>query len=143
MENRDTIISTGLEAIENKIKNLRKPEENYKFKTNCKFNDKNIKTLNRKELTELIVKLFVWKDTAEAIYKAHPERFTSDDMKTIITDIHGFSFSDWESDMFYLLDKIKYNEAKKDLEAKANALRNFYSEDKKTDIAINEILASL
>ena len=64
-------------------------------------------------------------------------------MKTIITDIHGFSFSDWESDMFYLLDKIKYNEAKKDLEAKANALRNFYSEDKKTDIAINEILASL
>jgi hypothetical protein len=143
MENRDVIITTGLEAFEKKLNDLKKPEENYKFKTNCKFKDKNIKTLNRKELTELIVRLFVWKDTVKMISEAHPDRFNSDDMKIMLTDIDGFSFSDWESDMFYLLDKIKYNEAKKDIEAKANALRNFYSEEKKTDMAINEILASL
>lgn len=140
---RDVIISRGLEAFEKKLNNLKKPEENYKFKTNCKFNDKNIKTLNRKELTELIIRLFVWKDTIEMINEAHPDRFNSDDMNIMLTDIHGFSFSDWEDDMFYLLDKIKYNEAKKDIDAKANALRNLYSEDKKTDMAINEILASL
>lgn len=140
---RDVIISRGLEAFEKKMNNLKKPEENYKFKTNCKFNDKNIKTLNRKELTELIIRLFVWKDTIEMINEAHPDRFNSDDMNIMLTDIHGFSFSDWEDDMFYLLDKIKYNEAKKDIDAKANALRNLYSEDKKTDMAINEILASL
>lgn len=140
---RDVIISRGLDAIEKKLKDLKKPEENYKFKTNCKFKDKNIKTLNRKDLTDLIVRLFVWRDTVKMIGEAHPERFNSDDMKIMLTDVDGFSFSDWEDDMFYLLDKIKYNEAKKDLEAKANALRNFYSEDKKTDMAINEILASL
>lgn len=143
MENRDTIISTGLEAIENKIKNLRKPEENYKFKTNCKYNEKNIKTLNRKRLLELFTGLLTWKDTVEKVLEKCPERFNTDDMKLVTTDVYGFPVSSWESDFLYLLDKIKYNEAKKDLEAKANALRNFYSEDKKTDIAINEILASL
>ena len=143
MENRDTIISTGLEAIENKIKELVKPEENYKFKTNCKYNDENIKTLNRKRLLELFTGLLTWKDTVEKVLEKYPERFNTDDMKLVTEDVYGFPVSSWESDFLYLLDKIKYNEAKKDLEAKANALRNFYSEDKKTDMAINEILASL
>lgn len=143
MENRDTIISTGLEAIENKIKELVKPEENYKFKTNCKYNDENIKTLNRKRLLELFTGLLTWKDTVEKVLEKYPERFNTDDMKLVTEDVYGFPVSSWESDFLYLLDKIKYNEAKKDLEAKANALRNFYSEDKKTDMAINDILASL
>ena len=143
MENRDTIISTGLEAIENKIKELVKPEENYKFKTNCKYNDENIKTLNRKRLLELFTGLLTWKDTVEKVLEKYPERFNTDDMKLVTEDVYGFPVSSWESDFLYLLDKIKYNEAKKDLEAKANALRNFYSEDKKTDMDINDILASL
>ena len=143
MENRDVIISTGLEAIENKIKELVKPEENYKFKTNCKYNNENIKTLNRKRLLELFAGLLTWKNTVETVLEKYPEKFNSDDMEFLTEDVYGFSISSWESDFSYLLDKIKYNEAKKDLEAKANALRNFYSEDKKTDMAINEILASL
>jgi hypothetical protein len=143
MENRDVIISTGLEAIENKIKNLKKPDENYKFKTNCKYNEENIKTLNRKRLLELFTGLLTWKNTVETVLEKYPEKFNSDDMNFLTEDVYGFSISSWESDFSYLLDKIKYNEAKKDLEAKADALRNFYSEDKKTDMAINEILASL
>lgn len=140
---RDVIISTGLEAIEKKLNELKKPEENYKFKTNCKYNEENIKTLNRKRLLELFAGLLTWKDTIETVFERYPEKFNTDDMKLVATDVYGFPISSWESDFSYLLDKIKYNETKKDLEAKANALRNFYSEDKKTDMAINEILASL
>lgn len=143
MENRDVIISTGLDAIEKKLKDLKKPEENYKFKTNCKYNEENIKTLNRKRLLELFTGLLTWKNTVETVLEKYPEKFNSDDMNFLTEDVYGFSISSWESDFSYLLDKIKYNEAKKDLEAKADALRNFYSEDKKTDMAINEILASL
>lgn len=140
---RDVIISTGLEAIEKKLNELKKPEENYKFKTNCKYKEENIKTLNRKRLLELFTDLLTWKDTVETVLKKYPEKFNSDDMEFLIENVYGFPISSWESDFSYLLDKLKYNEAKKDLEAKANALRNFYSEDKKTDMAINEILASL
>jgi hypothetical protein len=140
---RDVIISRGLDAIERKLKDLKKPEENYKFKTNCKYNEENIKTLNRKRLLELFTGLLTWKNTVETVLEKYPEKFNSDDMNFLTEDVYGFSISSWESDFSYLLDKIKYNEAKKDLEAKADALRNFYSEDKKTDMAINEILASL
>ena len=45
MENRDFLIEGGLSAIEKKIEGLVKPIENYKFKTNCKYGDLNIKTL--------------------------------------------------------------------------------------------------
>lgn len=140
---RDVIISKGLDAIEKKLKDLKKPEENYKFKTNCKYNEENIKTLNRKRLLELFAGLLTWKNTVETVLEKYPEKFNSDDMNFLTEDVYGFSISSWESDFSYLLDKIKHNEAKKDLEAKADALRNFYSEDKKTDMAINEILASL
>jgi hypothetical protein len=140
---RDVIISTGLEAIEKKLNELKKPEENYKFKTNCKYNEENIKTLNRKRLLELFTGLLTWKDNIESVLEKYPEKFNTEDMKLVTADVYGFPISSWESDFSYLLDKLKYNEAKKDLEAKANALRNFYSEDKKTDMAINEILASL
>lgn len=140
---RDVVISTGLEAIEKKLNELKKPEENYKFKTNCKYNEENIKTLNRKRLLELFTGLLTWKDTVETVLKKYPEKFNSDDMEFLIENVYGFPISSWESDFSYLLDKLKYNAAKKDLEAKANALRNFYSEDKKADMAINDILASL
>lgn len=143
MENRDVIISTGLETIEKKLNDLKKPDENYKFKTNCKYDEENIKTLNRKRLVELFVGLLAGKDTLESVFEKHPDKFNSDDMKLLTSDMYGFPISSWESDFSYLLDKIKYNEAKKELEAKANALRNFYSEDKKTDMAIKDILASL
>ena len=40
------VISNALEAIEKKKKELiNVPEDNYRFKTNCRFGDKNIKTL--------------------------------------------------------------------------------------------------
>lgn len=135
---RDVIISTGLEAIEKKLNELKKPEENYKFKTNCKFDNENIKTMTYEKLLETLAKINIYKEALDAVFERFQDKFDKFE-----PEMYGFSYSAWESDIIFLAEKIKYNEAKKDLEAKANALRNFYSEDKKTDMAINEILASL
>lgn len=135
---RDVIISTGLEAIEKKLNELKKPEENYKFKTNCKFDNENIKTMTYEKLLETLAKINIYKGALDAVFERFQDKFDKFE-----PEMYGFSYSAWESDIIFLAEKIKYNEAKKDLEAKANALRNFYSEDKKTDMAINEILASL
>lgn len=135
---RDVIISTGLEAIENKIKNLKKPDENYKFKTNCKFDNENIKTMTYDKLLETLAKINIYREALDAVFERFQDKFDKFE-----PEMYGFSYNAWESDIIFLAEKIKYNVTKKDLEAKANALRNFYSEDKKTDMAINEILASL
>lgn len=135
---RDVIISTGLEAIEKKLNELKKPEENYKFKTNCKFDNENIKTMTYEKLLETLAKINIYKEALDAVFERFQDKFDKFE-----PEMYGFSYGAWESDIIFLAEKIKYNEAKKDLEAKANALRNFYSEDKKTDMAINEILASL
>ena len=55
MENRDFLIEGGLSAIEKKIESLIKPEENYKFKTNCRYDDVNIKTLQIPALIAVLV----------------------------------------------------------------------------------------
>lgn len=138
MENRDVIISTGLETIENKIKNLKKPDDNYKFKTNCRFDNENIKTMTYDKLIETLAKITIYKDALDSVF----ERF-QDKLDKFEPEIYGFSYSAWENDIIFLAEKIKYNVDKKDLEAKANTLRTFYSEDKKTDMAINDILESL
>jgi putative sterol carrier protein len=57
--------------------------------------------------------------------------------------LYGFPTDAWIADIKHLITKIKYNEKMKSLEAKAEALKKYYSEDKQADIAINEILASL
>ena len=135
---RDVIISTGLEAIEKKLNELKKPEENYKFKTNCKFDNENIKTMTYEKLLETLAKINIYKEALDAVFERFQDKFDKFE-----PEMCGFSYSAWESDIIFLAEKIKYNAAKKDLETKANALRNFYSEDKKTDMAINDILASL
>lgn len=141
MENRDVIISTGLEAIENKIKELVKPEENYKFKTNCKYNNENLKVLPVDQLIKILAEVNTYEDGMYAVYMNHLEKVLDDTDKTYM--LHGFPTDAWIADIKHLITKIKYNEKLKTLEAKADALKKYYSEDKQADIAIKDILASL
>ena len=61
MENKDVIISNALKSIEEKKRGFEnfKPEENYRYKTNCRFgekgNEKNIKTLSISDLLNCYV----------------------------------------------------------------------------------------
>ena len=63
MKKRDNLIENGLVKIENKIKNLSKPDENYKFKTNCKFDNINIKTLPLQSLIGIFTTIVSRKHT--------------------------------------------------------------------------------
>ena len=141
MENRDVIISTGLEAIENKIKNLKKPDENYKFKTNCKFNNDNLKVLSIEQLVKVFAEVCTYEDGMYAVYMNHLKEVLDDTDKTYM--LYGFPTDAWIADIKHLITKIKYNENLKDLNYKADSLKKYYSEDKQADIAIKDILASL
>ena len=57
--------------------------------------------------------------------------------------MHGFSCGDWQSDIMYLIKKIKYNEQLKNLEEKSKALESYYSKEKQDDIAVQNLLNSL
>ena len=141
MENRDVIISTGLDAIENKIKELVKPEENYKFKTNCKYNEMNLKVLTIEQLVKILAEVNVYEDSMYAVYMNHLNNVLDESDKTYM--LNGFSTDSWIADIKHLITKIKYNDKLRLLEHKANALKKYYSEDKQADIAIKDILASL
>lgn len=141
MENRDVIISTGLEAIEKKLKDLKKPEENYKFKTNCKYNNENLKVLPVDQLVKILAEVNIYEDGMYAVYMNHLEGVLDETDKTYM--LYGFPTDAWIADIKHLITKIKYNEKMKSLEAKAEALKKYYSEDKQADIAIKDILASL
>ena len=55
MENRDFLIEGGLSTIQKKIESLTKPEENYKFKTNCRYGELNIKALTIPSLISILM----------------------------------------------------------------------------------------
>ena len=140
MENRDVIISTGLDAIENKIKELVKPEENYKFKTNCKYNDENLKVLPVDQLVKILAEIYMMRDYMDKVSETFYNVLEDKDRTY---KLYGFTVYEWSQDISYLIKKNKYNEKLKTLEAKADALKKYYSEDKQADIAIKDILASL
>jgi hypothetical protein len=137
---RDVIISKGLEAIENKIKELVKPEENYKFKTNCKYNNENLKVLPVDQLIKILAEIYMMRDYMDKVSETFYNVLEDKDRTYKLYD---FTVYEWSQDISYLIKKNKYNEKLKTLEAKAEALKKYYSEDKQVDIAIKDILASL
>lgn len=140
---KDLVISNALEAIEKKKKELiNVPEENYKFKTNCRFGDKNIKTLSIKDLIECLRLVDAYRDSLHRVYLSDSLTFKTE-LENNEYDMHGFSCGDWQSDIMYLIKKNKYNEQVKNLEEKSKALESFYSKDKQDEIAINEIIKTL
>lgn len=140
MKKRDNLIENGLVTIENKIKNLSKPDENYKFKTNCKFDNINIKTLTLQSLIAIFTELYIKKDALDKVYQKLTNLIDESD-KTYL--LYGFSINEWESDILYLIEKIQYNTKLKDLQEKSEALKKYYSEDKQADIAVQSILESI
>ena len=145
MENKDLVISNALKEIEKKKKEFDsfKPEEFYRFKTNCRFDDKNIKTLPLEELLQCYHKIYQYREFKTAVTEKLPF------LKKIFSDydnvfnMQGFHVDDWLSDIEYLLKKLAYKEAIGHLENSACQLERFYSKDKQDEIAIDNILSSL
>ena len=140
MENRDFLIEGGLSAIEKKIESLTKPEENYRFKTNCRYDDVNIKTLQIQELIAALVDIDMQKEALTRVFDNNPSLDPS--YKTLFR-YHNFTIEEWESDILYLIKKQGYYTKLRDLQDKAEKLKKYYSDDRQADIAVQDILDSL
>lgn len=143
MENKDIIISKAIEQLEEKKKHLVgfKPIENYSFKTNCRFNEKNIKTLNISELVMCLIEVFNYDKSIKHIKNELPILQGEDYTQTF--KMYNHTVEEWESDIKYLISKIHYNNEVKKIEKGSKQLEGFYSKDKQDEIAINSLLKEL
>ena len=140
METRDNVIESGLKTIEAKINSLVKPIENYSFKTNCRYGDINIKTQSINSLMTILSDLYIRKYAIKSIF----EDFASLDKKYKNNyKLYDFTLNEWVEDISYLIGKLDYNEKLKDLTNKADKLKNYYSDDRQADIAVQDIINSL
>ncbi len=143
MENKDNIISKAIEQLEerkNKLIEL-KPVENYVFKTNCRFNEKNIKTLNISELVMCLTEVFNFEKTIKII-KGEIVLLQDDEYSNIFK-IYNHTVDEWLSDIKFLISKIHYNNELKKIEKGSKQLESYYSKDKQDEIAINSLLSNL
>ena len=140
METRDNVIESGLKTIEAKINSLVKPIENYSFKTNCRYGDINIKTQSINSLMTILSDIYTRKYAIKSIF----EDFESLDKKYKNNyKLYDFTLNEWVEDISYLIGKLDYNEKLKDLTNKADKLKNYYSDDRQADIAVQDIINSL
>ena len=140
MENRDFLIEGGLSTIEKKIEGLVKPIENYKFKTNCKYGDLNIKALPILSLIAVLMDVDMQKAALTRVFDNNP---TLDKSYKSNFRRYGFTIEEWESDILFLIGKQEYNTKLRDLQDKAEKLKKYYSDDRQADIAVQDILNTL
>ncbi len=140
MENRDFLIEGGLSTIQKKIESLTKPEENYKFKTNCRYGELNIKALTIPSLIAILIDIDMQKTALTRVFDNNPSLDPS--YKTLFR-YHNFTIEEWESDILYLIKKQGYYTKLRDLQDKAEKLKKYYSDDRQADIAVQDILDSL
>lgn len=145
MENKDNIISKALEQIESKKQNLNsiKPQENYVFKTNCRFGEINIKTLNIKQLIKCLMDVYNYKNIKENVSSILKLNSINYDDYNDAFKFFNFNVDEWESDILYLIKKLHYNNELKKLEDGSKQLETFYSKDKQDEIAINNLISVL
>ena len=140
MENRDFLIEGGLSTIQKKIESLTKPEENYKFKTNCRYGELNIKALTIPSLIAILMDIDMQKTALTRVFDNNPSLDPS--YKTLFR-YHNFTIEEWESDILYLIKKQGYYTKLRELQDKAEKLKKYYSDDRQADIAVQDILDSL
>lgn len=140
MKNRDFLIENGLSTIQKKIESLTKPEENYKFKTNCRYGELNIKALTIPSLIAILMDIDMQKTALTRVFDNNPSLDPS--YKTLFR-YHNFAIEEWESDILYLIKKQGYHTKLRDLQDKAEKLKKYYSDDRQADIAVQDILDSL
>ena len=124
MENKDLVISNTLKQIEEKKKSFDsfKPDAFYKFKTNCRFGDKNVKAMNLCGLLKCYVEAKQFKDTLESVLNAFGFISLVYKNEKIYVDLYGFSAEDWMTDLEYLIKKEVYKDATANLENSAYQL---------------------
>lgn len=143
--NRDAVISAALNKLNEKKNNLDffNPDEKYSFKTNCRYGDSNIKTLRLADLLNIRMELEIWKGGEAMIEKTYPF------LKTVYKDyesllkLFNYTGDEWISDVDYLIRKTAYKDATAFYDSGKSSLEAHFSEDKKSDLAVESLLKSL
>ncbi len=130
MNKNDTRNEALVKQIEAKEKALVKP--NIQLRTNCSLNifgnNKNLNVCNMEQLVLLKVQLNVM------VMSANDLGISPDDVM-----IGGFSLTDWMSDIDAKIEVCKYNEAKTKLNQMKSNLNKLLSEDRRTEMALDNI----
>lgn len=134
----DSLIESGVDKITKLLDDLNKKIEkisNYHVATNCRWNNKNIRTLSVTDLIqiykEVVLEELSWKITKEELNLVHD------------TKVNGFSINDWKGDLKHLIESKSLNAQKDVLLNKKNSLTELYSDEKKTLSSIEALLAGI
>lgn len=134
MNKNDTKNEALVKQIEQKEKTLVKP--NIQLKTNCSLNifgsTKNLNVCNKEALVLLKVQLNMMGISAKDMGISADEVI-----------IGGFSLTDWMSDINAKIELCEYNDAKTALAKMKDKLNKLLSEDRRTEMALNDIESML
>ena len=144
MTERDKQIESLLTKVNEKKEVISKLEKEIKvkgFKTSktLEFNNAkiNINTANIEGLTELIINLTLMQDYRNKVAERYPE------IKVLEGKIGLYSYQDYIDDCILQYQIITLREEKKQLIAAEELLKSKYSEDKKDEIEINNLINNL
>ena len=111
--------------------------QQYRFKSNCRLElpDSsavcNIRSADENTLNYYLIKLILFQEVMER-----------DDMKYELK-INGTSVKNWIEDLKIMIERQRFQQEVIKLRQIQNKLKEYYSEDKKADIAVDELLESL
>lgn len=130
----DEMILKLKQQIEKRKEKLLKITKVFTAKTSCMFitdygTKHNLRVMNTKQLNELKVKLHMYEISAK-------------DLGIDINDfsISGFTIEQWMHDIDCRLSEIEYRNMYDDLKKDEDLLDSLLSEDKKTELLLQEIL---
>lgn len=151
MAEKDLVISGATAKIDAQIEKIEKELKPgaYQYKTNCRFvyfeNETNgginLKVLNTGNLLKVLAYIKEKNESycqAVGLINAKIGDCALDEFTWC-----GYPFEDWLDDITYLIQKLVYNEKVNELKKYKQTLEPLYSQDKKDEILINDILGKL
>ena len=133
--NTDKLIEEGCGKIDSRIEKLEElmtEYSSYSPKTNCRYGDSNIRTLDYQNLLKTYASIvreeIAWERTCRELGLE----------ETLY--LNGFSAKEWKEDVVHFLLIKKTSEELQTLTQKREALKNLYSNEKKTLTAVEELL---
>ena len=137
------MIDGGLKKIEAKLAELEQNKPgNYTFRTNCRYpQQSNIKTLKLELLVMLYTDLkMIERGYADTLAELKKEGVDTTEFEGTVGD---FTIDDWKSDILFLIKKCEWNKKVDDLKTKKAQLEELYSQEKKDNLRLEELLKGL
>lgn len=153
METKDQRIDEALKKIEAKLAELEQNKPgSYTFRTNCSYFDVrggkgvNLKTLELNELIRVYTQLKIFEQgvtSAVAELSASGVDIDVTSFNGKIPGFGGYSIDDFKGDILFLIKKSKWISEVDELKTKREKLEKLYSQEKKDNLRLEELLKGL